>query len=116
MCFPSPHPVIPGLRFRLLSWSWKGISEINVLRDGDGAMGVCRGAEGQSSGVGDGAMGGCRGTEGQSSGVCEALTLHPVALVVTLSEPDIELDTKASTEMARRTVSNILKAELKRHG
>lgn len=90
--------MIPGSRFRLLSWSWKGISEINVLHDSDGATD------------------GCRGEEGQSSEVCKALTLHPVALVVTLAEPDIELDTKASTEMARRPVSNIFKAEMKQHG
>ena len=70
-------------RVLLLISGWKGISEISVRRDGDGAMDRCR------------------GEEGQPLGVCGAPALHLVPSVVTLTELGIEPGSKASAEVAR---------------
>lgn len=43
--------VIPGLGFKFLISGWKGISEISIGHDGDGAIDRCRGEEGQPLGV-----------------------------------------------------------------
>lgn len=83
--------MIPSSGFKLLVWDWKGISEIGVGHDGDGAVDRCRGKEGQPFRAGG------------------APTLHVVPSVVMLTELGIEMSTKASAGMARRPVHNVLK-------